>query len=165
MEKTKPAPIDVVDEASFRVNRIAVHFQDLNANHFINIILKQGKKSKAEIVVKKVIKQLTHIYFGGYSRILGAVISRIRPRIEVKNIRRYGKSYSVPVPLRKHRSVTFATRWIFEGSKANSQIAFIKNVLEVVDSILHKRGVLIKKKLELNRLAEKNRIFAHYRWY
>jgi len=165
MEKTKPAPSDVVEETSFKVNRIAVHFQNLNANHFINIILKQGKKSKAETAVKKVIKQLTHTYFGGYSRVLSLVISRIRPIIEVKNIRRYGKSYSVPVPLRKHRSVTLATRWIFESSKANSQTAFIKNVLEVVDSILHNRGVLIKKKLELNKHAEKNRIFSHFRWY
>ena len=165
MEKTKPVSIDVVEETFFKVNRIAVHFQDLNASHFINIILKQGKKSKAEIAVKKVIKQLTHIYFGGYSRILCLVISRLRPLIEVKNIRRYGKSYTVPVPLRKHRSVTFATRWIFESSKANSQTAFIKNVLEAVDSILHNRGSLIKKKLELNKSAEKNRIFSHFRWY
>ena len=56
MQETKPTPIDVVKKIYFKENRIAVHFKDLNANYLINIILKQGKKSKAETVVKKVIK-------------------------------------------------------------------------------------------------------------
>ena len=96
--------------------------------------------------MKKMTEQLAAIYLVGYSRILDVAISQIRPIVEVKQVKRFAQQFNIPIPLKKHRSVTFATRWIFEGATANSQKSFIKNILDVIDNILYKRGPVFKKK-------------------
>ena len=153
-----------IKKSAFKDNRIASYFQDLNISHFINVRLKKGKKAKSEKVMKKMTEQLAAIYLVGYSRILDVAISQIRPIVEVKQVKRFAQQFNIPIPLKKHRSVTFATRWIFEGATANSQKSFIKNILEVIDNILYKRGPVFKKKAELYKLAELNRVYSYFRW-
>ena len=153
-----------IKKSAFKDNRIASYFQDLNISHFINVRLKKGKKAKSEKVMKKMTEQLAAIYLIGYSRILDVAISQIRPIVEVKQVKRFAQQFNIPIPLKKHRSVTFATRWIFEGATANSQKSFIKNILEVIDNILYKRGPVFKKKAELYKLAELNRVYSYFRW-
>ena len=153
-----------IKKSAFKDNRIASYFQDLNISHFINVRLKKGKKAKSEKVMKKMTEQLAAIYLVGYSRILDVAISQIRPIVEVKQVKRFAQQFNIPIPLKKHRSVTFATRWIFEGATANSQKSFIKNILDVIDNILYKRGPVFKKKAELYKLAELNRVYSYFRW-
>jgi small subunit ribosomal protein S7 len=153
-----------IKKSAFKDNRIASYFQDLNISHFINVRLKKGKKAKSEKVMKKMTEELAAIYLVGYSRILDVAISQIRPIVEVKQVKRFAQQFNIPIPLKKHRSVTFATRWIFEGATANSQKSFIKNILEVIDNILYKRGPVFKKKAELYKLAELNRVYSYFRW-
>lgn len=153
-----------IKKSAFKDNRIASYFQDLNISHFINVRLKKGKKAKSEKVMKKMTEELASIYLVGYSRILDVAISQIRPIVEVKQVKRFAQQFNIPIPLKKHRSVTFATRWIFEGATANSQKSFIKNILEVIDNILYKRGPVFKKKAELYKLAELNRVYSYFRW-
>jgi small subunit ribosomal protein S7 len=153
-----------IKKSAFKDNRIASYFQDLNISHFINVRLKKGKKAKSEKVMKKMTEELAAIYLVGYSRILDVAISQIRPIVEVKQVKRFAQQFNIPIPLKKHRSVTFATRWIFEGATANSQKSFIKNILEVIDNILYKRGTVLKKKAELYKLAELNRVYSYFRW-
>ena len=153
-----------IKKSAFKDNRIASYFQDLNISHFINVRLKKGKKAKSEKVMKKMTEELAAIYLVGYSRILDVAISQIRPIVEVKQVKRFAQQFNIPIPLKKHRSVTFATRWIFEGATANSQKSFIKNILEVIDNILYKRGPVLKKKAELYKLAELNRVYSYFRW-
>ena len=38
------------------------------------------------------------------------------------------------------------------------------NDLEVIDNILYKRGPVFKKKAELYKLAELNRVYSYFRW-
>jgi small subunit ribosomal protein S7 len=153
-----------IKKSAFKDNRIASYFQDLNISHFINVRLKKGKKAKSEKVMKKMTEELASIYLVGYRRILDVAISQIRPIVEVKQVKRFAQQFNIPIPLKKHRSVTFATRWIFEGATANSQKSFIKNILEVIDNILYKRGPVFKKKAELYKLAELNRVYSYFRW-
>ena len=153
-----------IKKSAFKDNRIASYFQDLNISHFINVRLKKGKKAKSEKVMKKMTEELAAIYLVGYSRILDVAISQIRPIVEVKQVKRFAQQFNIPIPLKKHRSVTFATRWIFEGATANSQKSFIKNILDVIDNILYKRGPVFKKKAELYKLAELNRVYSYFRW-
>ena len=59
-------------------------------------------------------------------------------------------------------------KWLVKKCKSekilkNNPLSFI--LLQQINLIFKKKGELIKKKIELHKLAQANRLFANYRWF
>ncbi|MEK7502604.1 MAG: 30S ribosomal protein S7 [Patescibacteria group bacterium] len=133
---------------------------------FINNLMKDGKKTVAQRIfydsfelMKKQGKDPIEVF--------EKAISNVEPRQEVKARRVGGASYQIPIEVRGDRRTSLATRWIIQAAKSRSNKEFHtfsqKLAAEFLDA-LENKGEAIKKKDGMQRMADANRAFAHFRW-
>ena len=87
--------------------------------------------------------------------------------MEVRPRRVGGASYQVPVEVRGDRKEALAIRWILAGAKTRSNREFHtfdkKLAQELIDAY-NNTGLAIKKRDDMQKVAQANRAFAHFRW-
>ena len=91
-------------------------------------------------------------------------VDNVKPRIEVKSRRVGGATYQVPVEVNPRRSQSLSLRWLVAASDSRPERTAVERVAgELLDAAAG-RGGAVKKKDDVERLAEANRAYAHYRW-
>ena len=80
-------------------------FFSLILKKFILQLMKDGKKFKAEKILKNV---LVKISLKGYSpvKVLTLAVNNVKPLVEVRNVRLKGKSFQVPFPIQLSRQIS-----------------------------------------------------------
>lgn len=131
---------------------------------FINILMRDGKKSIAEQIVYSaldlVAKKTNHNSMEAFENAL----DNVRPTVEVKSRRVGGSTYQVPVEVRQVRRNALAMRWLIEAArKRGDKSMAIRLANELVEAMVHK-GTAVKKREEIHKMADANKAFAHYRW-
>ena len=141
-------------------------YRDVTVAKFVNIVMRQGKKSTAERIV-----------YGAFSRLGGkggdpakvvelfkTALENIKPRVEVKSRRVGGATYQVPVEVRPVRQMTLAMRWVIEAArKRRAHSMGDKLAAELLDAAEGK-GAAVKRREDTTKMAEANKAFSHYRW-
>jgi len=132
----------------------------------INRAMRDGKKSVAQ---KQVYKAFEIIKGMGLDpiKVFAEAINNIKPSMEVRPRRIGGAAYQVPVAVRGSRKESLAIRWLIFGARnrPNSQYHTFaeKLVAEIIDASKGE-GFAVKKRQDVERMAEANRAFAHFRW-
>ncbi len=130
----------------------------------INNVMQAGKKALAEQIVygaMDVIKEKTK---DDPFKVVLKAIENVRPQIETRSRRVGGATYQVPVDVRKERSYSLALRWIVNFARERGGKSFQEKLVgELLDAFSEKGGA-IKKRETVQKMAESNRAFAHYRW-
>jgi small subunit ribosomal protein S7 len=87
--------------------------------------------------------------------------------MEVRARRIGGAAYQVPSPVRGDRREALAIRWLINAAndRPNKEYHTFaeKMVAELMDAVAG-QGAAMKKKLDMHRMAEANKAFAHFRW-
>jgi small subunit ribosomal protein S7 len=132
---------------------------------FINYIMNDGKKSKAETIVYKSIQTLSKKTNKDVVEVFESIIETLRPVIEVKSRRVGGSTYQVPIEVRSNRSLSLALKWLTSAARARKSE---KNMVDKLSNELfdayNKSGMAYKKREDTHKMAEANKAFAHYRW-
>jgi small subunit ribosomal protein S7 len=128
---------------------------------FINIIMQRGKKTVAQRIVYGAFEYLRAKEQDPIV-VFEAAIKNAAPTVEVKSRRIGGSNYQVPIEVRGDRRMALAYRWIIGGA-ANRKGKPMKErlAMELLDAS-NNQGEAIKKKLDVQRMAEANRAFAHF---
>ncbi len=139
-------------------------FKDVVVTKFINMIMLDGKRGKAEkifygaldlIKAKKKVEPL---------EIFKKALANVKPEVEVKSRRVGGATYQVPIEIRADRANALSMRWLVTYSRKRSGKSMMeKFAAELIDASEGK-GASIKKKDDTHKMAEANKAFAHYRW-
>lgn len=133
----------------------------------VNRSMKDGKKSVAQKEVYKAFEIIKEKTSEDALEVFNKALENVRPSMEVRPRRVGGAAYQVPMSVRGPRKDTLAIRWIVEGarSKSNSEFHSYAEKLsaEIIDAS-NNAGVAFKKKTDMERSAEANRAFAHFRW-
>jgi len=133
----------------------------------INRSMKSGKKSVAQRQVygafELVKKESKEDPLGLFVR----AIENIKPLMEVRPRRVGGAAYQVPLPVRGPRREALAIRWMIMAARSRNNSEYHtfaqKLAAEIMDASREEGGA-VKKKQEMERIAEANRAFAHFRW-
>ncbi len=131
---------------------------------FINVMLKDGKKSVAE-----------RIFYGAFDiikektgqdplKVFKTALDNVKPVIEVKPRRVGGATYQVPVEIRPQRRTALALRWIIKYARERSEKTMKERLAGELLDAFNNTGASIKKKEDTHKMAEANKAFAHYRW-
>jgi small subunit ribosomal protein S7 len=138
-------------------------FQSVIVAKFINRLMTQGKKSTAQRVFYNsfdiIAKQQKDPL-----QIFDEAIKNISPMLEVKSKRVGGANYQVPREVRGERKLTLAIRWMVEAARAKKGKPMAERLAEEFLAAAKNEGNAIKKKLDMHRMAEANRAFAHFSW-
>ena len=131
---------------------------------FVNMLMKDGKKSIAE---KIVYDALDEVQRKGSSDPLASkeqALANVAPAVEVKSRRVGGATYQVPVEVRPERRNTLAMRWLIDASRKRSEKTMALRLAGEVSDAADSRGTAVKKREDTHRMAEANKAFSHYRW-
>ena len=134
---------------------------------FINMIMKDGKKSTAETIVYEALETLVD-KLGKPSEkapeVFAEVLEKVKPVVEVRSRRVGGATYQIPVEVRHDRREALAMRWLIESARSRQEKSMkIKLANELLDAS-NDKGNAIKKKEDTHRMAEANKAFSHFRW-
>lgn len=133
---------------------------------FINVVMWRGKKNAARTIVYEAFDVLkekmgtSEKAFEFFEKALENVV----PAIEVRPRRVGGSVYQVPTEVNPHRARSLAMRWIINAaSERKDKRMGIRIAHELIEAS-ENRGNAVKKKLDVHKMAEANRAFAHYSW-
>lgn len=142
-------------------------YQDILITRLVNRVMKNGKKTIAEKQVYKALDLLSRKQEKDSVIFIREAIEAIKPQMEVRARRIGGAAYQVPSPVRGDRREALAIRWLVNAAndRPNKEYHTFaeKLVAELMDAAAG-QGAAIKKKLDMHRMAEANKAFAHLRW-
>ena len=131
---------------------------------FVNMLMKNGKKSVAEKILYQAFDNVERKSGQEGINIFKKAIENVRPFVEVKSRRVGGATYQVPVEVRPVRQTTLAMRWIVDAAKKRGEKSMINKLAGELMDASSQKGAAIKKREDTLRMAEANKAFSHYRW-
>ena len=91
-------------------------------------------------------------------------IENVKPPLEVKSRRVGGATYQVPVEVRPRRATTLAIRWVVDFARARREKDDGRVPRRRADGRRQRLGVAVMKRDDMQKMAESNKAFAHYRF-
>ena len=88
----------------------------------------------------------------------------MKPPLEVKSRRVGGATYQVPVEVRPRRANTLAIRWIVGFARQRREKTMAQRLADELLDARNGVGASVKRRDDLQKMAESNKAFAHYRW-
>ncbi|HRN77676.1 MAG TPA: 30S ribosomal protein S7 [Candidatus Dependentiae bacterium] len=133
----------------------------------INVVMERGKKNIARTIVYDAMDILIKKSNGDQAKALALfekAFSQVVPHVEVRSRRVGGSVYQVPREVSPKRKQALGIRWIIQGAQARTQKTMGERLAyELLDAVEGKGGA-IRKKTDVQRMADANRAFSHYAW-
>jgi len=132
----------------------------------INKVMLHGKRTIAEKIVYDAMEIIQSRLEGEETAIdtVKRAIDNLKPPLEVRSRRVGGATYQVPVEVRPRRSTTLAIRWLVDYARARREKTMSEcRANELVDASTG-LGAAMKRRDDIQKMAESNKAFAHYRW-
>lgn len=139
---------------------------------FIGITTKKGNKNNASYIIEKNIFFLKRSLLRQHKKfslhiLFWKFFSKVKPGINIKRTRLSGRTVYVPSGIKFNSQIGISLRWLFnnfEISREKKIDLLTRNYSIYILESLNKKGSLLQKKEELNKLAEKNRYFLRLSW-
>lgn len=132
----------------------------------INRSMLDGKKSVAQKEVYRAM-ELIRGKVGDPVKVFSQAMENIKPNMEVRPRRVGGAAYQIPIPVRGPRKESLAIRWLIFSARARANSEFHtfgeKLAAEIMDAS-NGEGGAAKKRADMEKMAEANRAFSHFRW-
>jgi small subunit ribosomal protein S7 len=139
-------------------------YHSLVVTQLTNKVMLHGKKSVAEKIVYDAMKLIeTKTGTEPLSTVKRAV-ENVKPPLEVRCRRVGGATYQVPVEVKPRRASTLAIRWIVDYSRDRREKTMAECLANELMDAANGLGAAMKKRDDMQKMAESNKAFAHYRW-
>lgn len=142
-------------------------FNSRLATRFINRLMRDGKRSVAQTVFYRSMALVKEKTNEDPIKVFEAALQNVGPRMEVRPRRVGGASYQVPQEVRGDRKVALAIRWILISAKklSNKEFhTFAEKLAQEFIAASKNEGEAIRKRDIVQKMADANRAFAHFRW-
>jgi small subunit ribosomal protein S7 len=139
-------------------------FGDLVLSKFMNNLMIDGKKSRAEHIVYGALEQIEEKAKQDPISVFHTALENVSPAVEVRSRRVGGATYQVPVEVRPDRRQALAIRWIIIAARGRNENTMVDRLSGELLDAANSRGTAVKKREDTHRMAEANRAFSHYRW-
>ncbi|RMH81458.1 MAG: 30S ribosomal protein S7 [Actinomyces sp.] len=131
---------------------------------FINKVLQRGKRTLAERIVYEALDIVADKTGDEPVATLKRAVDNVRPQLEVRSRRVGGATYQVPVEVRPRRANTLAVRWIVGYARQRRERTMAQRLANEILDASNGIGASVKRREDLQKMAESNKAFAHYRW-
>jgi small subunit ribosomal protein S7 len=139
-------------------------FSSVLAARFINRLMRDGKKSKAEGIFYDALNVLGEKTGEDAVKAFEKAVDNVRPHVETKSRRVGGATYQVPMEVRPERQTALAIRWLISNARKRGEKGMVSRLSGELTDAFNNRGGAVKKREDVHRMAEANKAFAHYRW-
>ena len=139
-------------------------YRSVLVTQLVNKVLQEGKRSTAERIVYDALETVEEKTGEEPIATLKRAIDTVKPPLEVRSRRVGGATYQVPVEVRPRRASTLAIRWIVGFSRDRRERTMAERLANELLDASNGIGAAMKRKEDLQKMAESNKAFAHYRW-
>ena len=139
-------------------------YRSVVVTQLVNKILMRGKRSLAEKIVYDALDVIKEKTGGDPIPTLKRAIENVKPALEVKSRRVGGATYQVPVEVKARRANTLAIRWVVGYSRQRREKTMAERLANELLDASNSIGASVKRREDLQKMAESNKAFAHYRF-
>ena len=139
-------------------------YRSLLVTQVINKVLQRGKRTRAERIVYDALAIVEKKTGAEPVSTLKRAVDNVRPQLEVRSRRVGGATYQVPVEVRPRRATTLAVRWIVSYARGRREHTMAERLANEMLDAGNGIGASVKRREDLQKMAESNKAFAHYRW-
>ena len=129
---------------------------------FVNYIMEDGKRTVAIKVVYKALDIVKEKTQKDPIEAFEEAFNKVAPVLEVKSKRIGGATYQVPIEVRGDRRMQLAFRWLIGAAKEKKGKPMSVKLAEEIIDIINGTGSSMKKREDVQKMAEANRAFAHF---
>jgi len=139
-------------------------FGSVTIAKFINTIMRRGKKTVAQSIVYGAIEAMKEKGSDGV-QVFEQAMKNVGPVMEVRPRRIGGANYQIPFPVLQDRRQALAMRWIINAAKLKRGKPMRLKLMEELQEAAKGEGAAVKKRNDVQKMAEANRAFAHFARY
>jgi small subunit ribosomal protein S7 len=139
-------------------------YRSVLVTQVVNKVLLHGKRSIAEGIVYDALGVIEQRSGAEPIATLKKAIDNVKPPLEVKSRRVGGATYQVPVEVRPRRANTLAIRWVVGFARQRREKTMAQRLAAELLDASNGVGAAIKRRDDMQKMAESNKAFAHYRW-
>lgn len=139
-------------------------YRSVLVTQLVNKILVRGKRSTAERIVYTALDTIKDRTAAEPITTLKRAIDNTKPQLEVKSRRVGGATYQVPVDVKPRRATTLSVRWLVGYSRQRREKTMSERLASELMDASNGIGAAVKRREDMQKMAESNRAFAHYRW-
>ncbi len=139
-------------------------YQSVTVAQVINKVLSRGKKTLAERIVYDALDTVAQRTGNDPLAMLKQALDHTRPELEVRSRRVGGATYQVPVEVKPRRANTLSIRWLVAYANNRKERTMALRLAGEIQDAANGVGAAVKRKEDVQKMAESNRAFAHYRW-
>ena len=137
-------------------------YRNLLVAKLVNCIMKNGKKNVAQTVVYDAFNLMQEKSQKDPLELFDTALKNTMPSLEVKSRRVGGANYQVPIPVRGERRTLLAFRWIIGAARGKKGRRMAEKLADELLAAANNEGDAVRKKTDVQRMAEANRAFAHF---
>lgn len=133
----------------------------------INVIMKGGKKNIARTIVYDAMDILIKKSGGDQGKafaLFEKAFNGVVPHVEVASRRVGGSVYQIPREVMPKRKQALALRWLISAAKSRTNKTMGERLASELLEAADGKGGAVRKKVDVQRMAEANRAFSHYSW-
>ncbi len=139
-------------------------YRSLLVSQITNKVMLHGKRSIAEKIVYDALKIVEEKSGTEPIATLKRAVENIKPPLEVRSRRVGGATYQVPVEVRPRRANTLSIRWLVDFSRKRREKTMAECLAGELLDAANGLGAAVKRRDDMQKMAESNKAFAHYRW-
>jgi small subunit ribosomal protein S7 len=137
-------------------------YNNIYVTKLVNYIMYDGKKTTAQRVVYDAFEVIGEKTKENPLDVFERAIKNVMPSLEVKSRRVGGANYQVPMSVLGDRRYVLSYRWIITAARSKKGRPMAQKLAEELMAAANNEGEAIKKKQDVQRMAEANRAFAHF---
>ena len=128
----------------------------------INCVMSDGKKSTSQKVVYAAFDLIEAKAKKPAIDVFTEAMKNVSPLLEVKSKRVGGANYQIPIQVRAERRNQLAFRWLLNAARSKKGKPMAVKLSNEILAAAENLGDAVKKKQDVQRMAEANRAFAHF---
>jgi small subunit ribosomal protein S7 len=128
----------------------------------VNAIMRDGKKNTAQKVVYGAFDLIAEKTKKNPVEVFEEAMKNVSPTLEVKSKRVGGANYQIPMQVRAERRTQLAFRWLIGAARGVKGKPMAQKLANELMAAAENAGDAVKKKADVQRMAEANRAFAHF---
>jgi small subunit ribosomal protein S7 len=146
---------------------VDARFKSSLVQKLINTMMYDGKRSTAQALVYKAMDLLAKKAGNDDQKALEMLIKayeQVVPRVEVRPKRVGGSVYQIPTEVPQKRRQALALRWLIQAARVRGDKTMWQRLAYEVMEAIEGKGGAVKKRSDVQRMAEANRAFSHFAW-
>lgn len=129
-----------------------------------NILMKDGNKSVARKILLDSLATVETKLEKSKSFIFQRALYNLSPDLKIQKKKIGSTTYQIPVALTQEQKLNKGIKLLVSVAKSRKEYTMKDRLaFEIIDAF-NNRGMSIKKKEEIHKLAEANKSYAHFSW-